>query len=86
MRKGRAVANPEDLLHVAAPMPGSVMAVAVQPGQRVAAGSTLVALEAMKMETHIAADRDCVIAAVHGQAGNRLAAKDLLIELQKSSG
>jgi pyruvate carboxylase len=80
--KGRAVADPENPLHVAAPMPGSVVAVSVQPGQRVAAGSTLIALEAMKMETHIAADRDCVIAAVHVKAGDRVAAKDLLIELQ----
>jgi pyruvate carboxylase len=67
-------------------MPGSVVAVAVQPGQRVTAGSTLLALEAMKMETHIAADRDCVIAAVHVQTGDRVAAKDLLIELQEAGG
>ena len=52
------------------------------PAQRVAAGTTLVALEAMKMETHIEAERDCEIAAVHIQAGDRVAAKDLLIELK----
>jgi pyruvate carboxylase len=84
-RKGRAVADPDNPLHIAAPMPGSVVAVEVQPGQRVAAGSTLIALEAMKMETHIAADRDCVIGAVHVQAGDRVAAKDLLIELKIAS-
>jgi pyruvate carboxylase len=39
-------------------------------------------LEAMKMETHIAAERDCEIAAVHVRAGDRVAAKDLLIELK----
>jgi pyruvate carboxylase len=77
---------PENPLHVVAPMPGSVVAVAVQLGQRVAAGSTLIALEAMKMETHIVADRDCLIAAVHVQAGDRVAAKDLLIELREASG
>ncbi|RAR62684.1 pyruvate carboxylase [Paraburkholderia unamae] len=86
VRNGRAVADPENPLHVAAPMPGSVVTVAVQPGQRVAAGSTLIALEAMKMETHIAAERDCVIAAVHVQAGDRVAAKDLLIELREAGG
>ena len=85
-RKSRAVADQDNPLHVAAPMPGSVVAVAVHAGQRVAAGSTLLALEAMKMETHIAAERDCVIAAVHVQAGDRVAAKDLLVELQESSG
>jgi len=56
--------------------------VAVQPGQRVTAGTTLLALEAMKMETHIAAERDCEIVAVHVKPGERVAAKDLLIELK----
>jgi pyruvate carboxylase len=46
------------------------------------AGTTLLALEAMKMETHIAADRDGEIAAVHVKPGDRVAAKDLLIELK----
>ncbi|NSX12797.1 pyruvate carboxylase [Cupriavidus taiwanensis] len=81
-RQGRPVAEPDNPLHVAAPMPGSIVTVAVQPGQRVGAGTTLLALEAMKMETHIAADRDCEIAAVHVKAGDRVAAKDLLVELK----
>ena len=83
-KKGRAIADPENPLHIAAPMPGSIVSVAVQTGQHVAAGSTLIAMEAMKMETHIAAERDCVIAAVHVQLGDRVAAKDLLIELEKA--
>ncbi|AJG22477.1 pyruvate carboxylase [Cupriavidus basilensis] len=82
VRHSRPVAEPGNPLHVAAPMPGAIVTVAVQPGQRVAAGTTLLALEAMKMETHIAADRDCEIAAVHVQQGDRVAAKDLLIELR----
>jgi len=81
-RQSRPVADSENPLHVAAPMPGSIVTVAVQPGQSVSAGTTLLALEAMKMETHIAADRDCVIAAVHVKQGDRVAAKDLLIELK----
>ncbi|WP_029971392.1 pyruvate carboxylase [Paraburkholderia graminis] len=80
-RQGRPVADALNSLHVAAPMPGLIVTVAVQPGQRVAAGTTLVGMEAMKMETHIAAERDCEIAAVHVRAGDRVAAKDLLIEL-----
>ena len=78
-QSARHVANP---LHVAAPMPGSVVTVAVQPGQRVNAGGTLLALEAMKMETHIAADRDCEVAEVFVHPGDRVAAKDLLIVLK----
>jgi len=81
-RHSRPVAEPDNPLHIAAPMPGSIVTVAVQPGQRVAAGTTLLALEAMKMETHLAAERDCEIAVVHVKQGDRVAAKDLLIELK----
>jgi pyruvate carboxylase len=81
-RHGRPAADPSNSLHIAAPMPGLIVTIAVQPGQRVAAGTTLVALEAMKMETHIAAERDCEIAAVHVRTGDRVAAKDLMIELK----
>lgn len=81
-RRSRSVAEPSNPLHVAAPMPGSVVTVAVQAGQRVTAGSTLLALEAMKMETHITAERDCEIAEVYVHPGDRVAAKDLLIMLK----
>jgi pyruvate carboxylase len=48
----------------------------------VPAGTTLIALEAMKMETHIAAERDCEIAAVYVKPGEQVGAKDLLIVLK----
>jgi pyruvate carboxylase len=81
-KEGRALADPENPLHIAAPMPGSIVSVGVQPGQRVTAGSTLIAMEAMKMETNITAECNCVIAAVHVKLGDCVAAKDLLIELE----
>ncbi|MBP0623387.1 pyruvate carboxylase [Cupriavidus consociatus] len=84
-RQSRTVADPDNPLHIAAPMPGSIVTVAVQPGQKVAAGTTLLALEAMKMETHIPADCDCEIVAVHVKVGERVSAKDLLIELKNVS-
>ena len=51
-------------------------------GQRISAGSTLLSLEAMKMETHFTADRDAEVEAVHIVPGHRVLAKDLLIVLQ----
>jgi pyruvate carboxylase len=78
----RRKAEPGNRLHVAAPMPGAVVSVAVEPGQKVQAGSTLLALEAMKMETHIAAERDCEIESVLVKPGMRVQAKDLLIALR----
>jgi pyruvate carboxylase len=63
-------------------MPGAIVNVAVQPGQRVGAGSTLLALEAMKMETQVAADRDAVVESVLVVPGDRVQAKELLVVLK----
>jgi pyruvate carboxylase len=75
----REQAEPGNPLHVAAPMPGAIVTVAVTEGQTVHAGATLLALEAMKMETHIMAERDGTIERVLVKPGDRVQAKDLLI-------
>ena len=67
-------------LHVAAPMPGAVVSVSVKPGQTVSKGDALVAIEAMKMETMIRAERDGVIQSVPLGVGAQTQAHDLLIE------
>jgi pyruvate carboxylase len=67
---------------IGAPMPGMVVRVAVQKGQSVAKGEPLMALEAMKMETVIAAPRDAVVKQIHAAPGITVNAKDLLIELE----
>ncbi|MEW6687604.1 MAG: biotin/lipoyl-containing protein, partial [Pseudomonadota bacterium] len=69
-------------LHIGAPMPGTVVTLAVAPGQRVAKGDPLVTLEAMKMETTLCAERDASVRRVHVKPGSAVAAKDLLIELE----
>jgi biotin carboxyl carrier protein len=55
---------------LSAPMPATVISVNVQPGEDVAAGQTLVVLEAMKMELPIRAPGDGRVAAVHCKAGD----------------
>ncbi|WP_119156027.1 pyruvate carboxylase [Caldimonas tepidiphila] len=80
--KGRPTADATNPWHVAAPMPGAIVSVAVQPGQRISAGATLLALEAMKMETHVTAERDAEVEAVLVAPGDRVQAKDLLIVLR----
>jgi pyruvate carboxylase len=80
--QGRPVADPGNAFHVAAPMPGAIVSIAVQKGQRVSVGSTLLALEAMKMETHVTADRDAEVEAVLVVPGDRVQAKDLLVVLK----
>ena len=54
--------------------------IAVQPGQKVAKGDPLVSIEAMKMESMLAAERDGVVAAIHVKPGEVVNAKDLLLE------
>jgi pyruvate carboxylase len=70
--------------HVAAPMPGLIVNVAVTAGARGAKGDALLSIEAMKMETQIHADRDCVVKEVVVNAGMRVDAKDLLLVLGES--
>ena len=57
---------------LAAPMPGKVLQVVVQPGAAVAKGAPLIILEAMKMEHTIAAPHDGRVAAIHFKAGEQV--------------
>ena len=49
---------------VMSPMPATVVAIHVTPGQAVTAGDTVIVLEAMKMELPIRAPRDGVVKTV----------------------
>jgi acetyl-CoA/propionyl-CoA carboxylase, biotin carboxylase, biotin carboxyl carrier protein len=64
---GRASASSEDLV---APMQGTVVKYAVDVGDTVAAGETVVVLEAMKMENTIVAHRDGVVTVLGFDAGD----------------
>ena len=59
----------DDQTALAAPMPATVVAINVVPGQRVSTGEMLILLEAMKMELPIKAPRDGIIATVDCQVG-----------------
>ncbi|HEX6986287.1 MAG TPA: biotin/lipoyl-containing protein, partial [Planctomycetaceae bacterium] len=75
-------ADPANPKHVAAGMPGMVVSVSVKPGDSVKKGQKLIALEAMKMQTTITAERDGKIAEVHAAAGTQVETGDLLIVLE----
>ncbi len=77
-----AKADPGNPNHLGAPMPGVVATVAVEVGQDVKEGDLLLTIEAMKMETGLSAERDCVVKAVHVTPGGQIDAKDLLIEFE----
>jgi pyruvate carboxylase len=78
----RAKAEEGNAAQLGAPMPGMVVRVAVQKGQSVAKGEPLLALEAMKMETVIAAPRDAVVKQIHVLPGITVNTRDLLIEFE----
>ncbi len=61
-----------------APMPGTVLAVHVQPGDTVSAGQLLMIVEAMKMEHRIAAPHAGVVGEVRARRGDQVSGGDLL--------
>jgi len=68
--------------HVGAPMPGVISTIAVEVGQEVQRGDTLLTMEAMKMETAITAERDATIGRMLARIGDQFDAKDLLVEFE----
>lgn len=54
---------------LAAPMPATVVKLAVEPGATVKQGETLIVLEAMKMELAVRAPRDGVVRAITCRVG-----------------
>ncbi|HEY8536382.1 MAG TPA: biotin/lipoyl-containing protein [Vicinamibacterales bacterium] len=66
---------------IAAPMPASVRAVLVAPGDPVTEGQTLIVLEAMKMELPLRAPADGTVAAVHCAVGDLVQPGTELVEL-----
>jgi len=75
-------AEPGNLRHVGAPMPGLVVRVMVEAEEQVVAGQKLFTLEAMKMETTIYAERPGAVAEVLVQAGKQVDAGDLLLRYE----
>ena len=81
--EGRARAPRTRAVHgaLAAPMPGTVIDVAVGVGQQVRAGDLLLTLEAMKMELPIRAPRDGVVSAIRCAPGELVQPGPPLVEI-----
>ena len=75
-------AEPGNVNHVGAPMPGKVTSIAVAVGQTISKGAKLLAIEAMKMETAVYSPRDGRVAKILVQPGSAAAAGDLLVEIE----
>src|SRR5207247_10125974 len=66
---------------MSAPMPGVVLKILAAPGQKVARGTPLIILEAMKMEHQIVAPRDGTITAIRCREGELVQPGADLIEM-----
>lgn len=80
-RPATAVTAREGSELISAPMPGTLLDVRVQKGDRVDKGQTLMILEAMKMENEILAPHDCTVEEIHAIKGTSVNAGDPLIVL-----
>jgi acetyl/propionyl-CoA carboxylase alpha subunit len=76
-RRAHGLVSPE----VVAPMPGKVLKILVKEGERVAAGQPLIVMEAMKMETTLAAESPAIVKKVRATVGRMVDHGDVLIEL-----
>src|SRR5689334_1070338 len=81
---GDAGEPPGDSGAVRAPLAGTVVAVAVAPGDPVAAGDELLVIEAMKMEHEVRAQAPGLVREVAAAVGATVAAGDVLVVLAAS--
>jgi len=71
---------PDMSRYLLSPMPGLLVDVAVQAGQKVLAGERLAVIEAMKMENVLVAAQDGVVAKVVANKGESLAVDQVILE------
>ncbi|XP_074845750.1 propionyl-CoA carboxylase alpha chain, mitochondrial isoform X2 [Carettochelys insculpta] len=76
----KAVEDTSSILR--SPMPGTVVAVSVKPGDLVSDGQEICVIEAMKMQNSLIAAKSGKVKAVHCKAGETVGEGDLLVELE----
>lgn len=74
-----------DREEIKSPMPGSIVKLEVEKGQKVAEGDPLIVVEAMKMETSLYASIDGVVTEVFVKAGEQVDSDKILMVVEKES-
>ena len=75
-------APPDLSRYVLSPMPGLLVDVSVQPGQKVQAGERVAVIEAMKMENVLFAAQDGVVKKVVAAKGESLTVDQMIVEFE----
>jgi pyruvate carboxylase len=78
----KEMADPSNIEHIAAPIPGLLVDVAVTEGIKVQKGAKLCTIEAMKMETVIYADQSGTVERLCVKAGENIEAQQLLFVIK----
>jgi 3-methylcrotonyl-CoA carboxylase alpha subunit len=66
-------------------MPGTVVALKVAPGDAVTAGTVLIVIESMKLETQIRASQDGIVERLHVKDGDSFDRDALLVTLSQGN-
>ncbi|KAK9761598.1 hypothetical protein K7432_013381 [Basidiobolus ranarum] len=74
--------KPDMAKFLISPMPGSVVSIAVKPGDVIAEGAELAVVEAMKMQNVLRATRVGKVKKVYTQPGSSVGADEVLIEFE----
>lgn len=77
----RLKGDPKNETHISASMPGTVIKVVVEKGEKVERGDHLMITEAMKMETTVQAPFSGVVKDIYVSSGDAIQTGDLMIEL-----
>ena len=67
---------------IKAPMPGKVIRIPVQKGDRLSAGDIVMVIEAMKMQSNYKVASDCIVTDILVQEGDAVSANQVLIQLE----
>jgi biotin carboxyl carrier protein len=74
--------DPEGANHIASPMPGKVVRIPVAVGDTVAAGQTLIVVEAMKMQSEFKASGEKIVREILVSEGDTVNAHQIMLKLE----
>ena len=77
------MADQDNKSDVCASIPGNIIKILVNKGERVKEGQSLAVIEAMKMETNIVAVREGIIEVVYVSEGQPVKTGELLMKISK---
>jgi biotin carboxyl carrier protein len=84
--RSRAKAGPSGREIIKAFMPGKIVLVGVRPGDRVTPGSSVLIIEAMKMENEIFCRGGGIVRTVHVKPGQAVENDAVLVEIDPNAG